>query len=1635
MLIDLQSQLKTRNHIWQAFEAAVAAAPGRTALICGDETRSYQQLAQRADEVAAAIIMSGIELQSPVAMRMDRSFELVATVLGILRAGCCYTFLDKRHPEDHCRRMLDGIDCRMVIAASPGTYANRTLTVIPHHSGAAAPREGSFPSPDGKHGAYIIYTSGSTGSPKAILGQHCSVLHRLSGFLAQVPFDPAERCIFRKSLSFVGSVTELFEPLLCGIPVEIIEDRAVDDPFALVEIIRAKKITRLWTFPSLLRPLLDILKASPVAGETLRYVFTSGSSLDRPAIERFYEILPQAQLINTYGSTEVTSDVTYGLLTAASEEGWIGRPLPHCMLRVVDGGNHPCVDGEPGELVVGGPLVASGYFGGSADGDRFFEDPVERRRFFRTADRAIRNPDGTFRLVGRLSREVKVNDFRVNLDEVERALATMPGLVEAAVAVRSGPNASEIHAFIVDHGRLGLAQIRERLAQQLPSYALPAVYFRLASLPKTLNGKISHSALSAESGQRLASDGHLAPRNPLEHKIHAIWTECLKVQGVSVREEFFSAGGTSIMAFQVISRISEVTGLLISPADFIACGTIEKQAELLGREEKAATSPDLAASPAADTVGLTSPQLHVYATRHSPALARAYVIAGALNVRHPADRSLREAVHALIERHEGLRVTVLLRDGNYCQRITEPDGRMVGQLDDKEFAAKYGGDALACLQTTVQQLDPPSDRLANVLLVEHERGQATLFYAIHHAIADWWSLLLLKRELELLLGGQPLQNHLPRYGAVMQRRLVRETTDMTAAQYWRARLKGSASLSTFPGRKIDRTASGRPARREQFRVSTADHGAFRDLCRRLGITLAHLMYGATGIVLSRYAQQNDILVGVPFHGRTTPDEGRLFGMFVNPFPFRLAIDDALPAETFLRQVAGLMTSDLRHAAYPLSHMLAEASIPRHEGHNPGYQILLNAYEYQAPDPSSPVRLDILEIPFEREAKLDASFTVVTSPDSLELFCDYHSGLYDAASVASWMEAILAVAASMVADPQRTVGQTSHVSSAARERVARWNRTSADFDASMRLTGKIAAVAARSPEVVAVRKGASSYTYREIDFRSNHLARQILASSRDNQEPFVPILSFRSIDLPVAILAVMKAGKAFVPINPYLPPEKIAEQLGEIRSSVALVHKDFPLSATQDKVCLRFGEAQESPEAPAVEASTDYLYAIFTSGTTGKPKAAINYERGIRNRLQWMDLRLGREAAGVTLQTTQHFFDSAVWQFLWPLVHGGCVVIPEDQRETDAEYMLNLISTQGITTVDFVPSVLRTILSRNVGREGAGGDLSSLRCVIIGGEELTPKLADDARRLFSGAQLINLYGPTETSIGCIYHQFNKPESEAIPIGRPIANCQAVVVDARGHLCPPGMKGELLIGGECVGAGYLRDEERTMRAFIPNHFSFISSETLYRTGDVCSFRSDGVIDFHGRLDSQVKIRGFRLELTEIAAAINKLPLVRSAHLTVERDAQGDAYLHAYLVVNRPAVTSRDIRQSLRSYLPVYAIPQEITFHESFPQAVSGKIDLAALRQEARPLPVPVAPLVLSGNTEFVHGVWQEVIGAQIDDLDANFYDLGGNSVMVPKVLARLRDQVPSLTVMDLFEHSNIRGLAAHLDGLTERSDAQA
>jgi amino acid adenylation domain-containing protein len=1641
-----------------AFEAQAARDPLALALVHGTSHLTYGELNVRANRLAHHLVSQGVAAGSLVGICLRRSEQMVVALLAILKAGAAYVPLDPAYPAQRQAHIVEDsgmawlltqedllaqLQQEGVLQSALQAAGTRLLALDAAALAAAAarqPHDNPPPRALAEDTAYLIYTSGSTGRPKAVQICHRNVAALVQW--AQTAYTPAElaRVLASTSLNFDLSVFEIFVPLSLGGATVV-----VDDALALLQ--GPLDVTLLNTVPSACRALVDA-QAVPAS---VKVVNLAGEALPVALVNA---LLAQgvgqggvARVCNLYGPSEDTTYSSWASFDAPLTGAMtIGKPINNTRFYLLDAHGQPVPLGVPGEIHIAGAGVALGYLNQpELTAQRFIADPFHGGRMYRTGDLGRWLADGNIEYLGRNDFQVKVRGFRIELGEIEARLCQLDGVKEAVVVARGEGETQRLVAYWIaaaEAGEMDAGELRAALAAVLPAYMVPSAFVRLDAFPLSPNGKLERRALPEVEQELLATTCYAAPQGAVEAGMAQIWQDLLGLPQVGRHDQFFELGGHSLLAIRLVSRLRQVFGVEMSLRELFAQPTLAGLSALVAGARRS----NLARIERADrnaALPLSWAQQRLwFLDQLDDAAGAAYHIPMALRLQGRLDLpALQATLDRLVQRHEILR-TRFVAEQQEVRQVIDAAAPFDLQLQDIP-----GGAADDVLRLAQEEAARPFDLACGPLirgrLLRLSQQEHILLITQHHIVTDGWSINVMVREVAALYaalsqgGTDPLPPLALQYAdfATWQRAWLQGDALQAQLDFWRTHLDGAPSMLELP---LDHPRPAQQSYAGSLFAATlpaALSDGLRQLSQRHGSTLFMTLLTGWAVLLARLSGQDEVVIGAPVANRGRSEIESLIGFFVNTLAMRVKLGDNPSVAALLARVRTDALDAYANQDVPFEQVVEAINPARSMSHAPLFQSSLTLTEAGLPDALSMPGLTLGVLEQARQTThFDLSLSCFDNADGIAFSIEYATDLFDAATIARWAGHLQTLFAAMVADETLPVASLPLQSPAQLQQLLDgFNDNAQPYDMARLMHAAFEAQAARDPLALALVHGASHLTYGELNVRANRLAHH-LVSQGVAAGSLVGVCLRRSEQMVVALLAILKAGAAYVPLDPAYPAQRQAHIVEDSGMAWLLTQEDLLAQLQQegvlqsalqaagtrllalDAAALAAAAARQPHDNPPPRAlAEDTAYLIYTSGSTGRPKAVQICHRNVAALVQWAQTAYTPAELARVLASTSLNFDLSVFEIFVPLSLGGATVVVDDA-------LALLQGPLDVTLLNTVPSACRALVD-------AQAVPASVKVVNLAGEALPVALVNAllAQGVGQGgvARVCNLYGPSEDTTYSSWASFDAPLTGAMTIGKPINNTRFYLLDAHGQPVPLGVPGEIHIAGAGVALGYLNQPELTAQRFIADPFH---GGRMYRTGDLGRWLADGNIEYLGRNDFQVKVRGFRIELGEIEARLCQLDGVKEA-VVVARGEGETQRLVAYWIAAAEAdeMDAGELRAALAAVLPAYMVPSAFVRLDAFPLSPNGKLERRALPEAEQEAMSSVDGAPQAGMEQDLAAIWSELLGMEHIGRDANFFALGGHSLLVIKMQAMLEQRFGiAIALRDVFSHPSLSALAAMLGG---------
>jgi amino acid adenylation domain-containing protein len=1645
----------------QLFEEQTVKTPTALAVVFGDNSITYEELNTQANQLGNYLISQGVKSKNVITILMESGINFIISILATIKINTIYLPISTSSPLSRIKYITTNSQSVHLLTQNsqkstfetldlelPITYIDTTIDNILKNLSAKNIQTKT----SSQDNACIIYTSGSTGEPKGVILRHDAIINRIKK-TNYVRFRSSDRVAQIANISFDATLFEVWGALLHGAQLHIIPKQITLIPKHFSKILHKLKISVLLITSSLFNQTLLL---APSAFDTIRQLFCGAEPCDINMMQKLLKRKNKKKLpikiINAYGPTEITILALTHEITIKDTKMItvpIGKPVTNTHVFIADGKQQPLPIGVKGELYIGGLCVSGGYLNQPQTNKekflQFFLGKTKSIRVYQTGDIVRWLPNGTIEYIGREDDQIKVRGFRVELSEIKNRLCQYKG-IETAILVpkKEKQNSSnQLIAYIVCNAKISVIKIRRFMLLHLPDYMVPTSFIRIKNIPLTANGKIAIDKLpSPETSHLRSHKNYAAPVDNQQKILQKFWSEVLHVniKKMGIHDDFFLLGGHSLQAAKIVAKIYEKFPAKVNIADIFENPTIATLSEKLTLkiqnriEEK---TPKLKPANKKNNIPLSLAQKRIELIQNLIPDSPAYNIPRLLDIQGILDiTKFSEALYQVIQRHDILRTNFVKKSHTTIQEIKTPKNldHHIEIIDVKNFSEQAIKDCIYRVINTPFKLN--TDPLLKVKIYQKSSRHFLALFCFHHIIFDGSSLKYFNQELSAFYQPEEKNSHAIKPLAIQyadfsiwQANLPYKLFFRPAENYWTQQLAGikplnlptdheRPSLQTFRGKHI------------QFNIPTALSSDLQKLAKTKKSSLFSLFLSSFSILLYRHSTQQDFAIGIPITNRENALLTGMIGCFINTLPIRCNLHGDIPYTAYLNQIKKTLLEAYKYSEYSLEKILETLNIKYDPKFSPIFQVIFSFNEFEGSD----LKLDNLKIKqlFANTdtAKVDLGIEIEVKEQKIVAQLEYNDDLFSNDTMQRFIAHFLTLLQSIVDNPETTINQLNILTLKENKNFAQWNKTKTNLAWHKPVYDLFLEQAKKSPKSIALQFDKNQLTYQALAQKVTSLSHHLYKLGVRKEE-FIAISMHRSLEMVIALLAISKNGATFIPIDPDYPTARINYILSDSNSKIILVQDNLKHKFTGSAYKVISVDTLKNIDQPLIGqkmevaeiSPNDIAYVIYTSGSTGKPKGVLCTHKGLSNRLLWMQSAYKLTKKDTVLQKTTFCFDVSMWEFFWPLISGAKLLLAKPYLHKDPCYLLNTIIKENVTTIHFVPSMLKAYLEqKNIERCN-----NILKRVISSGETLTIQLREDFLKKLPSVKFYNLYGPTEASIDVTAWDCSQPLIyNKIPIGKPIANTELYVLDAYMNLVPINTPGELYIGGIGLARGYINNPELTHTKFIKNIFSKNpDADKLYKTGDLATWLPDGNLAFIDRVDNQVKVRGFRIDLSEIENALLKFPSISQCAAIVKGE-ELEKQIIAYITLkdkNTKKIQEKTIKEFLTSILPDYMIPALFIIIDEIPLTESGKIDKKRLLHTQglvlRHKYVHHDPI--SSKQIIIARIFERILKISKISIDENFFDLGGSSITALNFLSKLNNKFSvNLTIQDLLDTPTIRGI---------------
>jgi amino acid adenylation domain-containing protein/non-ribosomal peptide synthase protein (TIGR01720 family) len=1602
------------------FKAQVAKTPDATAICFEDQKLSYKELDEKSDALAQYLLSLGLAREELIPLCVDRSLEMMIAILGIQKAGAAYVPVDPNYPQDRIDFMLQDVKATKVVTTSNyATIFSASAEVSQIHVDNLPKREEQLEvSLNSQQLAYVFYTSGSTGTPKGVMIEHKALLNFLLSMSKTIDRESV-KLLSVTAFTFDISILEFYYPLITGGQVYIANAIETTNPEALSQLINTFEPTCIQATPSRWQMIKDygwtynkditlLSGGEPISKELTKYLIANAT-----------------KVWNMYGPTETTIwSCEYQLINPDNIS--IGKPINNTQIYLLDDAHNLVPTGIAGELCIGGDGLARGYLNRSElTAEKFIPNPFRaNKRIYKTGDLARWLPDGNLEFIGRKDDQVKLRGYRIELGEIEAVLDTIEAIQRAVVLVKKDTQGNaQLVGYITTTATIENKEIQEVLIEKLPEYMVPKLYMRLEEFPLTPNGKVNRKVLPLPD--LTTQTVYVAPTTTTEKMLVTIWQELLQVSTIGIQHDFFELGGHSLLAIRLISQIQKQLQVTIDIRDVFAHSTIKSLATIIA-ESEVSSIPAIIPVKRPAQIPLSYAQERLWFIDQLQG-STAYHLSSILHVQGFDKTAFSKAVKALLDRHESLRTVFKEHDGIGYQSIMTSEAftvNFVATLPQNETLENF------IAYESNRPFDLSKEYMLRATLVQESDENQVLILVMHHIASDGWSIPILVKELELLYQGFVTGNEvelpaLPiQYAdySIWQRNYLSGEILAKKLDYWTTKLQNTQALE-LPTDFVRPSIQSTEGKSYGFLLNKEIASGLNNISKAQNTTLFMTLLSIYKVLLYRYTGQTDISVGTPIANRHQEEVAGLIGFFMNTIVLRDELDAKASFAALLQQIKETCLEGYSHQDVPFEQIVDALSLERDRSTTPLFQTLFVLQNNESVDE---VQVDNNSLQSRGNtsttSKFDITTTMTETSEGIVVEFEYATALFKEETIVRMASHLEMLAKAVIENIQELIATLALLPTKETNTILNdFSTCEVSYDDSQTIVSLFETQVAKTPNARALVYQDLELNYSELDQKSNQVAHYLIEKGI-TKNTLVPLCMNPSLETIIALFGILKAGAAYVPIDPIFPTERIEYILKDCNADLLLstTKTILPQTILEDISVIHLDEfAYEKYEVskPAIDIFLDDLiYVIYTSGTTGNPKgvqiqhgALLDYVHGLCDKA---DLQACQSFALIT-SIAADVVNTALYP---PFMLGGELHILPKETIMDAEAM----SKVSVDCAKVVPSHWYSLQSEVY-------HFIPKKCILFGGEALKEEMLAFLRSQNFQGDVYNHYGPTETTVGKLINKINLETSlDKIPLGKPFGNTQIFILDENDQLCPIGIHGELCIAGAGLAKGYVNQPTLTEEKFITTNINNTITR-IYKTGDVARWLPSGEVEFLGRKDHQIKIRGYRVELNEIASILEESKEIKQAIVTAIEDTSGSKQLVGYVVLDTE-ISSEEMQRRLQEKLPEYMIPKSFMRLEAFPLTSNGKINRKQLPTQTlvQQRSDYVAPRT-AVEAKLV-SIWEALLNVAKIGIHDNFFELGGDSIKAIQLVSRSKFAGLNYMVKDIFAYQTIAEIAQHIKNNT-------
>ncbi|WP_297418108.1 non-ribosomal peptide synthetase [Clostridium sp.] len=1638
------------NTLYNEIDEFAKKTPQKVAIEHGINKMTYNELYIQSTAIAARLAKENVYDEN-VAIIMDRSIEMITSLIGIMKSGAIFIPIDPNYPENRIEYMLINCECKKVITnkhyqkkfSHIFSKINNDFNIILIDDKKEERDINDVINYSYNEKCYIFYTSGSTGNPKGILGKHSSLMQFIKWEIKEFKINSDFRISQIISPAFDASLRDIFVPLVAGATLCIPENNDIIlNPLKLSIWIDNEKITLTHMVKTLFINMINEVNKDNVF-QSLKYVFLSGEALHGSDIKKAYELFDERiKIINLYGATETTLVKTFYMVEKKDinkSNIAIGKPIDGSKIYILNNELEECKQNECGEIYIESDYITFGYYNDKlSTQEKFIKSKFSKSKttlMYKSGDIGRKLEDGNYECLGRVDRQIKINGVRIELNEIENVFGSNFNVNEVIATSISNKNRERIYLYYSGNEEFSNDKVREELSKYLPAYMIPAKCIYIKKMPTLPNGKIDVNSLPTivQSSKTKEEKNDF---DEYENKVAEVICDVLEVEYIGIDEDFFTLGGNSIDAAQVASKLYKKYGFHILISDILKVKTVRNIAGYIKENKQHNKYTPILKDETLKEYPLTSNQRSMFILNKINKVGITYnlhdliEIEGKINV-----ENINLAYKKLIKEEESLRTFFKMKDGEIVQIINEDVDANIEIIDysdiykDRKLTSE---DIKKILKNLIKEFDLEKAPLIRMYLIKIAEERQLLLIDIHHIIADGTSQELIKYKLSHFINNKFVESSNVRYGeySLWKNNRLKENKVSDMKNYWMRLYEDDIPVVDLP------TDFNRPAMKS-FKGDSIIKLLDKDLSKKIkefsakeSKTVYSYMLTVFIVLLNKYASQDDIVIGTVMSGRNHPEFEKIVGMFVDTVPIRVKTNECENFIELLNIVSDTLISIMENQEYPFEKIIEDLKIKPQLSRNQLFDIMFIMQNMKSFDlEMEGIKTNSILIEEER-SKFDITLTVSEKDEDMYLNFEYSTDLFKRSTIERMVRHYELLLNQCINNHLKNINEINMILDDEKEFILRSlnNYTNSEFETKNTFLETFLKQVNKDPNNIAITFKEIKMTYGELDITSDYLAK-LLQDKFHDHDAIIAIMLKRTPLVLISMIGILKAGYSYLPIDINYPLERIKYMIEDSKCDLILADTRNNSNFGLEVVELDFNQILEKSKKERLSINNCKMdktaYLIYTSGSTGKPKGVMITNKNLSSFISATKNEIEFNTCKKILALTTISFDIFVLESLLPLSQGLEVVLCDELDQQNFYNIENILLQNNVDILQVTPSRLSLMIETVESTEF----LNSVRILIVGGEQF-PETLLKALNPLKKTRIFNVYGPTEATVWCSIKELTNEGK--ITIGRPFLNTDMYIVNKNNKLQPIGVNGELCISGECLSSGYIYKEDITREKFISNPFK--KGEIMYKTGDLVRLLDNGEIEFSGRTDFQVKLRGYRIELSEIEKSIENLGVVLKCICSVKKDSLRGDYLVAYYEADDD-INITHVRELLSKELPDYMIPSIFMHLDKIPSTKNGKIDRGNL-----PNPKVIRP-TLNGEYKKVSTevekeilyIWYSVLGIEDIGVNDNFFELGGNSILLVRMHSKLEEKYKkNINIADIFSHPTIALLAKDIinDGKSEK-----